>query len=148
MLTLCERYFDMKACSFSKVHGCEGYASLGRGWLLDSQQYDQSEQQDRERANLFWINHVISEIPSQLLYSDTEAQIARGACDFSNERNRICTSSFYCRNVPGEIRDTLENFLLMGCQRVFQKVIKVQIQTLALMSSPVLQLSGQLEKGA
>ena len=43
---------EMKARSFAEDHGRKRCTGLGQRWLSVSQQYDQSEQQDRERVNL------------------------------------------------------------------------------------------------
>ena len=89
-----------------------------------------------------WINPVISEITFQPLYSDTEASIARGACDFQYANKQNLHIGFYRRDVPDRMRTT-RKLPVDVMLKSFQEVIKVQIQTSTLMSSPLLQLSGQ-----
>ena len=44
--------FETKARSFAEDHGRKRCPGLGQRWFLVPQHYDQSTQQDRERANL------------------------------------------------------------------------------------------------
>ena len=52
MMTFLCKTLETKGRSFAEDHGRKRCPGLRQRWLLVSQQYDQSEQQDRERANL------------------------------------------------------------------------------------------------
>ena len=117
----------MKVRSFRKVHGRKRCPDPRRGWLCVSQQHDQSEQQDRERANLdarfpvspansksvteqFWINPVTSKIVLQPLDSDTDAQLHKERVITVRKSRRNLHLEFYNKSVPSEIRTSWKLF--------------------------------------
>ena len=97
----------MKARSFAENHGRKRCPGLGQRWLLVWQQYDQSEQQDRERANLnddsqfanttvteqILIISVTSKIVIQPLEPDTDAQLHMERVISVRKEAEICISS-------------------------------------------------------
>ena len=93
----------------------DGCPSLGQRLQQVSQQYDQSEQQDRERANLNGNHSFANKILLQPLEPGTDAQ--------SNLH-----LEFYKRNVPGGMRTPWDT----SCQcddEEFQEMIKVAQKT-------------------